>query len=580
MLIIILSWIYISAVVYPIGLVFNNYIIRRFCPGSVPAFSFTLTCVSGLVFSTFAGTMLSLFMPLSLYANLFVAAISLFLCAVNKQLIRSSALFLKTELNSTRALAIITFIAFTFIIAYFSYEPSSHHDDGLYYSTSIKWLQEYGTVKGIANLNVRIGYNSSWQILQALFSFPFLHAGLFNDLNGLLYLYILLYSLGGLNRLIKNDWSFQAVLRTIFVIPMLAFHFGATSDLALFNMNFLGSSTSDLPVSMMLWFVVVMFLVETERGASTFKYSDILVVMYSVWIITMKLSAVPILLISIYICIQVVRAKKLLRMSELATMSIIFVVPWLARNVLLTGYLVFPFSAIDLFDVDWKVGIENARWHENAIKAYALGTDLNAPVTKHIKDWFLPWFQNQNYINQVLFITSSIATATYIVLAIGSRFWLKKQSSYTAAIFTRRFVMTNIALVGGIIFWLNMAPDFRFGYGFLCIYCSIFVASIVTYFLEHYSPYIRYPYYIFLAFLIFQYYGKVWNLKAFVRLPLAYRLPTETSVKVMNGIPITIVKHEDAWNAPLPVANEHDLNVTNCIPRGQTIKSGFKSNPK
>src|SRR3569833_154457 len=170
------------------------------------------------------------------------------------------------------------------VVSYLAYTPTSHHDDGLYYSTTIRWLQEYGTVKGIANINPRVGFNSSWHILQAAFGFQYLHIGLFNDLNGLLLLLVLLYSMGGIHDLLRGKATFAAGLKCLFILPALAYHFGASSDVMLFNVNFIQSSSADIPTCLLICMISLLF-VEGDEG-------DPLVVLYAVWVCTVKLSSI------------------------------------------------------------------------------------------------------------------------------------------------------------------------------------------------------------------------------------------------------------------------------------------------
>ena len=40
---------------------------------------------------------------------------------------------------------------------------------------------------------------------------------------------------------------------------------------------------------------------------------------------------------------------------------------------------------------------------------------------------------------------------------------------------------------------------------------------------------------------------------------------------------VHLVKHEDSWNEPLPVANEYEFYYIRPILRGKDIKEGFKA---
>jgi hypothetical protein len=56
-------------------------------------------------------------------------------------------------------------------------------DNETYYIQTIKWLNEFGFVKGLANLHPFFAQTSGWHILQSAFSFSYLPFSN-NDLNG------------------------------------------------------------------------------------------------------------------------------------------------------------------------------------------------------------------------------------------------------------------------------------------------------------------------------------------------------------------------------------------------------------
>lgn len=55
-----------------------------------------------------------------------------------------------------------------------------HTDTSLYHAQAIRWYEEYGVVKGFANLQWHFGYNSSYFEFAALFSLCFLGLVLFH----------------------------------------------------------------------------------------------------------------------------------------------------------------------------------------------------------------------------------------------------------------------------------------------------------------------------------------------------------------------------------------------------------------
>jgi len=56
------------------------------------------------------------------------------------------------------------------LMAYGTSRGYMHFDTGLYHAQSIRWIEEYGVVPGLANLQARFGYNSAAFSLTALYS--------------------------------------------------------------------------------------------------------------------------------------------------------------------------------------------------------------------------------------------------------------------------------------------------------------------------------------------------------------------------------------------------------------------------
>jgi len=77
-------------------------------------------------------------------------------------------------------------------------------DNESYYIQTIKWLNEYGYVKGLANLHIFFGQTSGWHIAQSAFNLSFLYPN-FNDLSGFCLLLGNLFAILKLNSYFSNE---------------------------------------------------------------------------------------------------------------------------------------------------------------------------------------------------------------------------------------------------------------------------------------------------------------------------------------------------------------------------------------
>ncbi len=581
MFLILISWIYISCISYCIGIGFHNILKNVIGKNSFLITHFSIVCISGLLVTVFISSFLCLFIPLAFTSNATLLVFAI-VCAViwRKNLllsIKSNSKLLK----QTPWLALLICTIYLIIVAQLSYAPSSHNDDGLYYSTSIKWLQEYGTVKGLANINPRIAFNSTWLVLQAQYSFPFLKLGLFNDLNGLLVFYMFVYACGGVLTLLNGNQTRSAILRAIFILPALAFHHSAVSDFMLFNVNFLSSASADIPATLLVWLIIVLLmeLFDTEPKHTGMQHVyEVLVIFYTISAITIKVVTIPLIIILLFYFFRSLKIKDWKQLKLIFIICFIPVLPWIARNVLISGYLLFPFSAFDVFDFDWKLPIENVLWHENSVKSFAIEGMPNTvhETNKSNLGWLVNWFQKQTFINTVILLF--IAASSFIYFFMLLYFWLSRKLFLLKS--NKNLILILVTIFSGILFWLFKGPDFRFGYGFTVIYCMLAITLFVKYFLAEYVRYIGWVAAgISFSLVFFIYFNDFkTGITDFFNPPLVYRMPKKINqVELNNNQPIYLVSGADIWNAPLPAATEEEYMYIKPALRKNTIIDGFKA---
>jgi|GEM_PF-3089080 len=189
-------------------------------------------------------------------------------------------------------------------------------DNDTYYLQTIKWLHEYGLVKGLANLNVAFGQTSPWQILQSGFDFPFTGWPL-NDLNGFIFIVFVLIILT-----LKQEVTMRYVL--LFSVVLL---------------QFVSAPSPDLPV------ILSLLLALTAYSKGDQKWLALLLI-YAVFL---KITALPFALLLVWIM-----WKREISVRFLFCASLPFVVLWIAKNMWLTGYPLFP-STIGGMGFDWTV---------------------------------------------------------------------------------------------------------------------------------------------------------------------------------------------------------------------------------
>jgi len=211
-------------------------------------------------------------------------------------------------------------------------------DNESYYIQTIKWINEYGFVKGLANLHVYLAQMSGWHLLQSAFSFPFLEIQ-FNDLNGFLYVVIGLFSMDRLDAYSKTI-NFEDLL--IGVLPMLS----------VFFYLFIDAPSPDLPLFLGCQ-VIIYFFLNALKNPNT---SDILFVfVLSVFLCLIKVIIFPILLLPfiLFVLNSIVLKEYIFILMIIIIVSLTL---FIVKNYLISGFIFFPLSILENSVVpDWRL---------------------------------------------------------------------------------------------------------------------------------------------------------------------------------------------------------------------------------
>ena len=198
MLTVLIIWIYVIATTYLIGYGFLMSFVNL--PGMLPGkkgkkqkhererrkydFKFRESyIVTGIVLVTVYAQIVSLFAKVSLGANLVLLALSIIIAVYYRDELYEDLLGM---LGKMRAGAnFYVYLAVFLIMADGASHGIMHYDSDLYHAQAIRWIEEYGIVRGLGNLHVRLAYNSSAFALSALYSFKFLGTQSYHVMSGL-----------------------------------------------------------------------------------------------------------------------------------------------------------------------------------------------------------------------------------------------------------------------------------------------------------------------------------------------------------------------------------------------------------
>lgn len=447
MLFILINWLYIFITTFLTGFGILYLIEKKFGYRVKHIHSYL---VAGLVFATTYAQWVSCFYRINWEANGIFLLISLVIFILCRKTILERLMSAWKETSVAKKVGIGLLIL---VIAYFTSRGSYLVDTNLYHAQSIRWIEEYGVVKGLANLQSRAAYNSSMFCLSALYSMKYIFGQSMHAVQGFMALILGVYciDLGAL-------WKRKKVVLSDFA------RIGAIYYLTLLHKELM-SPSSDFAVMIILFYIVISWLdLMEEKNASTVPYSLLCVV--GVYTVTLKLTAGLILILMIKPVIMLCRQKKGKEIVTYLCMGILVIAPYLIRNVLICGWLLYPFSALDLFDVDWKVPTMKVDADSFQIKSWGKGIhdyDLyHSTPDKWIPGWFTTVLSSTE---KLLLLGDAVALVLFgiaFLYKIYQQWGQKKNPNWDV-------VLVQGTIVASFLFWLLSAPLTRYGYTYILL---------------------------------------------------------------------------------------------------------------
>lgn len=346
----------------------------------------------------------------------------------------------------------IQFFAVIVLFLLFAYGTSrgiSHYDTALYHAQSIRWIEEYGVVKGLGNLHCRLAYNSSSFALSALYSMAFLGKGSFHCAAGFLAFVLA----AGCLRLVDSLRE-RKLRASDFARVMCVYYLVNIFDEMI-------SPASDYFMVLIAFYLVITWLSLAEHGErEIFPYA--LLCVLAVFLLTVKLSAALILLLVIYPACRLVKEKRWKETGVCLGLGFVTALPFLIRNVVLSGWLIYPFTRINLFDVSWKIPKGVADYDAREIQVWGRGY---SDVTRYDiapNEWLPDWFRALAGSDKIFVLAAGLAVAVLLVWAVHER----EQS------FALLTVQGTVA--ASFLFWLCTSPLMRYG----CVYAYLTPAVV------------------------------------------------------------------------------------------------------
>ncbi len=461
------NWLYIAVTAFLAGVALCAFIHR-----TVGYRVTDVSCImaAGLMAVTVYAQVFSLFGRVGAAANLVLAAACLVVAVAGRRQI-AGLLSGAWENKSTawKLVMALSVAAWCFCTS----RGYMHYDSDLYHAQAIRWIEEYRAVKGLGNIHVRFAYNSSFFALSALYSMKFLTGRSLHAVNGFMALLLWIQVL----RL------FDAQGRTGRTVVTGFARLGAFYYLTVIYSDIV-SPASDYAIMCVVFFIVIRWLELLEQEEESAAPYALLCVA-GVYAVTLKLTAGLILILLAKPAYMLLREKRQKDIGIYLVMGLVTIVPWLVRTVILSGYLLYPFPSLDLFDMDWKIPAAEAALDAAEIRTWGRGINNAALVDLPVSAWFGEWFQEMlPAVGKALVAADAVCLPIFVILLV--RQFHRADRTPAGRLRTGQLLVlaTVLASYG---FWQFSAPLLRYGYAYILLVVMITSGILCDYLIKSFD---------------------------------------------------------------------------------------------
>jgi hypothetical protein len=366
-----------------------------------------LLCLVGMAFLSIISMFLVFGGPIKLYTQVLFWISSSLLFYLNKENILTQIKLIKSIFKAWTPFQSVSFLLVSIAILYQSAQASKIHDNGAYYQQTIQWMEQYGLVKGLANLYPALGLYSNWHALTALLDLNQIGLGSTHQINGFLMLLFFAWAL--IEFYVSNKWTLYLWVSIQVVLGFF----------------YLTAPSADLPVMLFSGILVYYFVKGISQNES---------LLFGLIALAVFVIKPPALLGLLFFCYLLYFNKNVFKnFLLLCIFGLLMAGSFVYKNTILSGYAMYPNAKPNVFDLEWKVP-------ENWNKVYRQGViSWGISDSQKIKNWdsnsqqikssrFETWLSRPGYkglMNKLLFINWLIALTCLVLF--WKKLWQKHQ---------------------------------------------------------------------------------------------------------------------------------------------------------
>ena len=449
MLSVLLDWLIIAITSYTVGYGFLR--LMSICIGrevSAGKNANVLRLLTGFMLTNVYAEIWSIFSPVNMWAVYILVFITLVIAYMCKQDMAETV-----NISKAPKPAVIASVAVILLMAYGSSRGYMHYDTTLYHASAIRWIEEYGVVPGLANLQSRYGYNSAEFAHNALYSFKWYTGRSLHCTTGFLAMVSahLLYD--------KELFTGRRTIQSVdFVRIGLLYYLGV-----LFAQ--MVSPASDYVANLLIFDILILMLGRVkDRTLPADHY--VLISLLAIYGITVKVSLAPMVLICLIPFVYYIIKKDVRSILFCIVSGLVIAMPYFIRGYILSGWILYPSTLIKLGNPDWQVPIGEAQYDAKEISMWGRGiTDATKWSEVTLTNWIPSWFAALDTVEKVLI--TAVITSAVVLVAIEIRLGLSKNRGKLQRYNILLELPIAWIMLLGVVTWFVGAPLVRYGLGFV-----------------------------------------------------------------------------------------------------------------
>ena len=404
---------------------------------------------------------LSLIVFISLFFNFFYPLIYLKPITI----IFGFLIFIYAAYKKTFKLNFFLYFVIIFFTTFIAFYSNMNVDSPMYHLQVIKWLSFHKISFGLSNLEIRLGFNSSWHSLVALLDLSIYKFTTKYYISALI-LSSLIYETVKQNT--KLNYSDIFLYLTISFLIFYSFLHPFGNGVIL---NHLGNPERDI-VGMLFFFLIIFFFLKTIENPKNNKNYINLLFLSLFLCITTRLMMSPMIILLVFILFK----NKNYKIINFTTIFLFVTsILWIIRSFFLSGCLFFPFSQT-CFKTSWAINIKEVQFFvEEAMRISRTLPTRNGVNDKdfslHSYDWVTQWINDYFFSAALLQIGAIIIIMSFVLFVISS-FFKKYKSKHIINSYDLFILISTITI---IFFWFISAPETRYALGPLISLPSIFI---------------------------------------------------------------------------------------------------------